>query len=636
MQHSKQMMQSHPLFHSLPEFELDVLMEHSIPMIQAKNHFLIHKRDKNGELYLLLSGLARSMVQNESEAEETIHFYQPGELIGLLHQFSDEPSLFSVQTVEECELLVLPKREFHRLVQKYNAFSERLTIEMSLRLHQLYQTLAVETSQHPIGLETYPYRKKVGDLMTRPPVSVEIDTPVVNAAQEMIKGKISSLLVTKQGDLAGIITEHDLFQMIPNYSSIPHTTISDLMSRKLITISPEAYFYEAMLKMVNNNIKHLPVVKDRKLEGIITLRSLSDFRGHSILTLVDKIEGILSLHELIQINPLIISFTKKMMKENSTAWELCPILTEFNDRLVRKIIQLAEKEMINEGFGPPPVDYCWIAMGSEGREEQTISTDQDNGIIYGNIENPEEEEEETIDQYFNKLSEKVVFGLEQAGIPRCKGGVMATNPQWRKSLFSWKKTLLNWFSYLQSEDIRQFTIFLDFRPIYGNKNLATELRRILFAEKRKYPLIYPLLVEDDAGSSVPLGLFGRLLLDKKHGELLDIKTGALVHFINIMRILSIFEGIDEVSTLSRLKQLTKRGVFSEEEGEEISHSFRTLLDFRIRLHLEQLENQSPLSNMLSVAKLTKPERFQLKKSLTTAKWLQQRLLRMFQVKGMRI
>ena len=634
MQHTKQMMQSHPLFHSLPDFELDVLIEHSISMIQAKDHFLIHEREKRGELYLLVGGLARSILINESGAEETIHFYQPGDLIGLLHQFSDEPALFSVQTTEKCELLVLPKREFHRLVQKYTAFAEKLTIEMSLRLQQLYQTLAVEASQHPIGLETYPYRKKVGDLMTRPPITIELDTPVVHAAQEMINRKISSLLVTEHEELVGIITEHDLFQMIPQHSSIPHTRVSDLMSRKLVTISPEAFFYEAMLKMINNNIKHLPVVKEKNIEGIITLRSLSDFRGHSVLTLVEKIENVDSLQKLIQINPLIISFTKEMIGGNSTAWELCPILTEFNDRLLRKIIQLAEKEMINEGFGPPPVDYCWIAMGSEGREEQTISTDQDNGMIYGDIEHVEDQK--TIDDYFNKLSEKVVFGLEQAGIPRCKGGVMATNPHWRKSLSGWKETLLNWFSYLQTEDIRQFTIFLDFRPIYGNKNLAKELRKMLFTEKRKNPLIYPLLVEDDAGSSVPLGLFGRLLVDKKTGETLDIKTSALVHFINVMRILSLFEGIEDVSTLSRLKQLKKKGVFNEAEEEEISHSFQTLMDLRIRLHLEQIEHQSPLSNTLNVSRLTKHERIQLKKSLTTAKWLQHRLLRMFQVKGMRI
>lgn len=634
MQHIKQMMQSHPLFQTLPDFELDILMKHSTPMILDKDQFLIHERETNGELYLLLHGLARRILRNESGAEETIHFYQPGELIGLLHQFAHEPALFSVQTAEKCELLILPKKEFHLLVHKYTAFAEKLTIEMSGRLQQLYQTLAVEASQHPIGLETYPYRKKVGELMTHPPITIEMNTPVVKAAQEMMEKKISSLLVTNRGKLVGIITEHDLLQMIPKHTLIPHTTVSDLMSNNLITISPEAYFYEAMLKMINNNIKHLPVVQGKNLEGIITLRSLSNFRGHSILSLVEKIEGIQSLHEVIEMNPLITSFTKEMIKENSSALDLCPILTEFNDRLVRKIIQLAEQEMINEGYGAPPIDYCWIAMGSEGRKEQTISTDQDNGMIYGDIENPEEQEK--IDSYFYKLSEKVVLGLEHAGIPRCKGGVMATNSHWRKSLSAWKETLLNWFSYLQAEDIRQFTIFLDFRPIYGNEKLASDLQKMLFKEKKKHPLIYPLLVEDDLGAAVPLGIFGRLLVDKKTGETLDLKTGALVHFINVMRILSLFEGIEEVSTLSRLNRLVERGVFSEEEGEEISHSYQTIMDLRIRLHLKQIEKQAPLSNLLSVSQLTKHERIQLKKSLTTAKWLQQRLLRTFQVKGMRI
>lgn len=634
MQQIKQMMQSHPLFQFLPEQELSRLIQYSTHMVQSKNQFLIHGKEKNGELYLLLRGLARSILINETGAEETIHYYQPGELIGLLHQFSEEPTHFSVLTAEKCELLVLPKKEFHHLVHKYPAFAEKLTIEMSKRLQQLYQTLAAEASQHPVGLEIYPYRQKVGELMTRPPITVDMNTPVVDAAREMINRKISSLLVTKQDELIGIITEHDLFQIIPDYSKIPHTTVSDLMSRNVITISPEAYIYEAMLKLLNNNIKHLPVVKGKTIEGIITLRNLSDFRGHSVLSLIKKIENINSLHGIEKINPLIISFTREMVKGNSSAFELCPILTEFNDRLVRKIIELAEKEMVEEGYSSPPVDYCWIAMGSEGREEQTISTDQDNGIIYEDSDNPGDQEK--IDAYFSKLAEKVVAGLEKAGIPRCKGGVMATNPQWRKSLSAWKETLSDWFSYLQMKDIRQFTIFLDFRPIYGNGNLAKELRQFLFQEKRKHPLIYPFLVEDDAGASIPLGIFGRILIDKKKGETLDIKTGALVHFINVMRILSLFEGIEAVSTIDRLKELVKRGVFSEEEGEEILHSFQNLLDLRLRLHLSQLEKQVPLTNDLCLSNLTKQERIRLKKSLTTAKWLQHRLLRMFQVKGMRI
>lgn len=634
MQNLRQILQSNSLFSTLPEQELTEILKRSTNMKIGKDQFLIHEREKNGELFLLLDGLARSVLINEEGQEETIHFYRAGEVIGLLHHFSGEPVLFSVQTADDCELLILPKKEFHQLLQKYNLFAEKLTIEMSRRLQTLVQSLAIESSQHPRGLETYPYRKKVGDLMTRPAISVDEETSIMAAAQLMIDRKISSLLVTKNGELRGIVTEHDLFRMIPCFSSIPSSTVRDLMSSHLVTISAESYFYEAMLKMVNNKIKHLPVVTEGKLEGIITLKNLSDFRGHSILTFVEKIEEACSIESLGNINPSILSFVYKMKQQLVPSEELCSILSDFNDRILRKIIQLKEQEMVDEGFGSPPVDYCWIAMGSEGRKEQTIATDQDNGIIYADIEN--EEEQEQIDHYFAILAEKIVSSLEKIGVPRCKGDVMATNPHWRKSLSSWKDTLRNWFSYLQLDDIRQFTIFLDFRPIYGNFNLAKELRDFLFLEKRKHPLVYPLLVEDDAGSIVPLGLFGRILFDKKSGETLDLKSGALVHFVNVMRILSLLEGIEDVSTVQRLTQLAMRGIFTQEEKNEILHSFQHLIDLRLQLHLEQIQQKKDISNLLSVSKLAKNERIQLKKSLITAKWLQQRLFRMFQVKGIRI
>lgn len=166
--------------------------------------------------------------------------------------------------------------------------------------------------------------------------------------------------------------------------------------------------------------------------------------------------------------------------------------------------------------------------------------------------------------------------------------------------------------------------------------MAKELRQYLFQEKKQHPLIYPLLVEDDVGNPVPLGLFGKFMYDKKEGETIDLKIGGLVHFVNVMRILSLFEEIQEVSTLDRLKALTDKEVFTEEEQQEILQSFQMIIDFKLKLQLQQIRQNLPFSNHLSISNLTKTQKIQLKKSLTTAKWLQQRLLRMFQVRGIRI
>ena len=634
MQDLKQVLQTNPLFHTLPSQELDLLLEQTTVMNRRRNQFLIQQKDHNSELFLLLHGLARSVLMNEKGEEQTIRYYRPGDLIGLLHHFSEEPVLLSVQTLEDCEVLILPKEIFHQWVQGNTRFAEKLTYEMGQRLQSLYQVLAVEASQHVPGLETYPYRKKVGDLMTSPPITVEEKTGIVEATQTMLQHQISSLLITREEKLVGIVTEHDLFRMIPSYQTIPNTTVQNIMSTNLVTIPSESYFYEAMLKMINHKIKHLPVVMGEKLEGIVTLKTLTDFRGHAILTLIEEIDYLQSFAQLEKLGPSLFSFLQKLIEQNIPIWELAPIITECNDRMVRRVIQLAEKELEDEGLGTPPVNYCWITMGSEGRKEQTIATDQDNGLIYEDPVNKEDEQK--VNQYFSLLANKIVDGLELAGFPRCKGDVMASNPLWRKSLNDWKNTIHSWFSYLQVEDIRQFTIFLDFRPVYGTFELANKLQQHLFLEKKKHPLIYPLLVEDDVGNPVPLSFFGKFLYDNKEKETLDLKIGGLVHYVNIMRILSLFEGIQEMSTFERLKALSDKGIFTEEEYQEILQSFQTLMDFKLNLQLQQIRQNVPVSNRLVISHLTKGQKIQLKKSLTTAKWLQQRLLRMFQVRGIRI
>ncbi|WP_161798214.1 DUF294 nucleotidyltransferase-like domain-containing protein [Aneurinibacillus tyrosinisolvens] len=386
--------------------------------------------------------------------------------------------------------------------------------------------------------------------------------------------------------------------------------------------------------MMKHNIKHLPVLANGKMNGMVTLRKLTDFRGNLVLEMVKEIDDADNIERLALQHKSVASFIERMLNEGATPHEICSLTTEFNDRILRRIIELSEQSMVKNEYGAPPTDYCWITMGSEGRKEQTLSTDQDNGIIYPHID--DEEQHRQADRYFAVLAEKIVSGLEQCGFPRCKGDVMATNPKWRKSLSDWKRMMNAWFSHMQGEEIRMFTIFLDFRPVYGRMELAQELRQYFLTKKKEFPFIYNLLAEDDAMSSVPLGMFGRIVYDKKVGDGIDIKGGALVHFVNTMRLLAIFEGLEAVSTIERLHQLTMHQVFTKEEEEEVLDSFNTLLYFRIRENMNQYKQSLPLSNDLHVPGLSKEEQIRLKKALNTAKWLQQKLMRQFQVRGIRI
>jgi CBS domain-containing protein len=633
-QRVKEMLQKNELFRVLPEEVIDELIVASSLVSFPKHHFVIHEREQEHDLFFLIEGMARNLIITDEGEEVSVRFYHPGELAGLINALAEDTSRFSVQTMEDSHFLVIKKSTFNQLVHDYSLFSEHLTHDISKRLQHMYHALALETSAHHHGFETYPYRKKVGELMDTAIFSLPPSASVVEAASVMLQEKVSSILIMEGETLQGIITERDLISLIPNAQTITSLSVSDVMSRHLITIAEDAYFYEAMLTMMKHKVKHLPVLTHRKVSGIVTLKKLTDFRGHSVLSMVKDMDEARTVEQLAEQHQKIVAFIARMMQEGASAHEICSIITEFNDRILRRIIELSEQAMIEEGWGPPPTDYCWITMGSEGRKEQTLSTDQDNGLIYPDIEDKAHHAE--VDSYFSRLAEKIVAALETCGFPRCKGDVMATNPKWRKSLSDWKHMVNAWFSHMQGEEIRMFTIFLDFRPVYGQSELAHELRRYFLTRKKDFPFIYNLLAEDDASCGVPLGMFGRIIYDKKIKDSIDIKGGALVHFVNAMRLLAIFEGIEVVSTIERLELLTSRLVFTKEEEDEIKDSFNTLLHFRIRENMRQLKQNLPLSNELHVTALPKEEQIRLKKALHTAKWLQQKLIRQFQVRGIRI
>ncbi|MFT9847234.1 DUF294 nucleotidyltransferase-like domain-containing protein [Aneurinibacillus sp. REN35] len=629
----KEMLQKNELFRSLPEEAIDKMIAASMVVEYPKHHFVIHEREQENDLFFLLEGMAKNIILTDEGEEISVRFYHPGELAGLINTLAEDPSRFSVQTIEDSRFLVIKKALFNQLVHDFAPFAEQLTHDISKRLQHMYHALTMESSAHHHGFETYPYRKKVGEMMETAIVSLPPTASVVETASLMLREKISSVLVLKEEQLLGIVTERDLITLLPQHETIASLTISDIMSKEVITISENAYFYEAMLMMMKHQVKHLPVLFNNQVKGIITLKKLTDFRGHSVLSIVKDIDDATSIEQLAEQHGKITTFIDRMMKEGAAAYEICSIITEFNDRVLRQIIELSERSMVEEGLGAPPTDYCWITMGSEGRKEQTLSTDQDNGIIYPDIE--DEDHHMEVDAYFARLAEKIVAGLELCGFPRCKGDVMATNRKWRKSLSGWKRMVNAWFSHMQGEEIRMFTIFLDFRPVYGQAELAHELRHYFLSRKKDFPFIYNLLAEDDASCGVPLGMFGRIIYDKKIKDGIDIKGGALVHFVNAMRLLSIFEGIEAVSTLERLENLTAQRVFTKEEEDEIRDSFNTLLHFRIRENMRQIKQNEPLSNELHVARLPREDQIRLKKSLSTAKWLQHKLIRQFQVRGIR-
>ena len=318
-----------------------------------------------------------------------------------------------------------------------------------------------------------------------------------------------------------------------------------------------------------------------------------------------------------------------LLVERASVKEITSLITEFYDRITRKVIEIAEKAMIKEGYGPPPVEYCWITMGSSGRKEQFARTDQDNGIIFADVDAAREEE---VKKYFLTLGDKVVGGLEEYGFKLCKGKVMANNEDWCHSLSGWRNLFNGWITNL-SDNVRLMTIFLDFRYIYGNSSLYTNLRKFVALKTKDSTKILFFLVKDNLSKQLPLGLFRQIQTERsgEHRNQLNLKIAACIHIVDCLRVFALKEGILVTNTFERLDELGKKKVFNEKLVEQFRAAYETLMMLRIRDAMAKMQKGEIPDNYIDPRKLTDREYSQLRESLMAVSRLQGITENMFRI-----
>ncbi|SFE36971.1 CBS domain-containing protein [Paenibacillus algorifonticola] len=298
-------------------------------------------------------------------------------------------------------------------------------------------------------------------------------------------------------------------------------------------------------------------------------------------------------------------------------------LNEMHDTVISRAIALAEAEMARMGKGSPPVPYAYLLFGSGGREEQTLSSDQDSGIVYENTAG----DESAAQRYFYELSALIVSYLQTAGYPPCEGEVLSSNPQWCKSLSAWEEQINLWFKEPSWEAVRYLLIIADGRCIFGSQLLMQRFKDIFFTDMLETPIIIRRMLENTMRHKMLLGVFGHLLKEQ-YGEdagSLDIKYGAYIPMVNAIRLLSIQRGIRESSTMDRMRRLLEEKELSEQEAKLCEQAFLSILRLRL-LSIESSENGWYGNNgKVASRKLTKEMKDELKKSLRLGKKLQRKV-----------
>jgi CBS domain-containing protein len=471
-------------------------------------------------------------------------------------------------------------------------------------------------------LDAYPYRHRVRELMSSPPVFVANDAPLEEALKQMTDTRISSLFVAPPGKHpdagpftgkeTGIVTERDMLRAIrSDMNGALAKPVGGIASRPLASVPAEAFVYRAIGRMDRLRIRHLGVVDDEGfVAGALTARDLLRLRARDAVTLGDEIDEAQDVHELGQAWATLPAVARGLLDEGIEARDVSAIVSRELGALTRRAGQLAEMKMREAGRGDPPVPYALLVLGSAGRGESLLAMDQDNAIIFerGAPDGPE-------DRWFAELGTHVADILHEVGVPYCTGGVMAKNPQWRGSTALWRERLGHWIGRSNPEDLLAVDIFFDFRAVHGDGALAAALWREAYELAKGQSAFAKLLAEAGGDFDPPVGWLG---FRTENGRV-DLKRGGLFVIVSVARVLAIYHGIAEHSTKARIENVRALGLGSEGDLNAMIETQRVILSAVLDQQLIDIAAGRPPSNKVEIKRLSRIEQAKLKKALSSIK-----------------
>ncbi len=426
-------------------------------------------------------------------------------------------------------------------------------------------------------------------------------------ASELKKKEGKAILVKEQNIVIGIITQNDLINRYLSPKSTNSKHAYEIMTSPIIFISENATVLEAMLLFNQKNIGVLAVQNtDNEYIGFIFYVEMCKNLFHSNEIFFKQIEISESDSELRKIQKKLTVFVNPLILSGINVKNITELTTKVADEITKKIIEKAIAHL-----GKPPVSFAFIILGSQARCEQTLATDQDNAIIY---ENPDKEREQEVHQYFLSLGNTICNSLNYSGYAFCKGNIMAKNEKWCQPITAWQHNFQNWIYNYEPQDILEFSIFLDFRYLYGDKKITEDLHQYINNLLVARPAFLFQLAQNLISYKPPLGMFGKILLEHtgSHNETFDIKN-AMQPILIFSRIYALHNNLNLINTIERLKSLSEKNVLSAQLTDEMIYSYEFLMQIRFKHQLSQIFNLTPADNHIPLKKLTDMEQSIIKK-----------------------
>ncbi|MEO1053864.1 MAG: DUF294 nucleotidyltransferase-like domain-containing protein [Bacteroidota bacterium] len=590
---------------------------------------MIMKRGKTKVKYLSVvsEGKLKKYFLNDHGKKELKEKLSPGDIYGGVSILLNKTyAVWNIETSTPCIVYELADNHFLELCNKYEKFTDHFTSYFGkLMLNRSYSVYLRQLDTHS-DLRHYStsdnfFSQKIKSVFASRITSAYADTPIKEVALLMTLSRNGCILIKERdGQYIGFVTDLDLRNKVVATGHDVDAAVSEIISEPIVTIPEDAYIYEALLLMFNQRLGYLVATKDGEFTGIITRNKLLSSQSETPFIFIQSVRLATTVKELAAKWEEVPAMVHELLERGVRAEIVNQIITAVSDAILFNIVYHAIKDL-----GDPPVKFTFMALGSEGRKEQTLKTDQDNAIVYEDVA---AEDEEVIRLYFRQLGEIVSDRLHLVGFTYCEGGYMAKNPEWCLSLSEWKAKYKNWINAPSLEAAMNSIIFFDCRAVYGESYFVDEIKAY-FMEllENRSQLFFAQLAKNALELKPPLTMFRnfKLFAVEDNRKVLDIKK-AMRPVIDFARVYSLKHNLVETNTGERLLAMLKNDIITKVEYHELLQAYYWMMQLRLSYQSKSAaKEQEETTNYIEPDVLTKIERVTLKEIFRIVEKYQLRL-----------
>lgn len=572
-------------FDQLQEDTLVKLAKHiTVAYVTSENAEQIVK-EKAQSLFLISSG--QFSIKDSGNAQQ---YLSEGDFFGIDNLIDRLAHEIEISVDSAGLIYCLDSASFHRVCEDHPQVAHFFETYHNQQLH----------NDAVIDSKSMWLHKPISDVTKDFVGCVDINTSILDGVTKMASDHISSLLITHEQQLVGILTDRDIRNRVVAAQVDVGEPIKTVMTQKPICITQNRTLFDALCSMTEHGIHHLPVIDRHSLApvGMLTASDMIRHQRGNVLFLIDELVKAKSLYELTRLSWQLPHYFAKHAKRLGDFDVAGKVLSQATDIMTRKLLTFYQQKQ-----GNPPFDYCWLVYGSQAREDQTMGSDQDNGMLLA------QEPNKTESDYFASMAEYVCQGLGKCGIKLCDGNIMASNPDLRMSVEQAIEETKKWVREPTNEAVLHFNIFLDARSVAGNQALFDTLQKVR-EPLLKQPIFLAALARHAALENVPLSMFQKFIFKKGHtlDDCIDVKVNAVAIINNIVRIYALAQGLKMPSTLGRLNNLSDHSQLTPKDADNLRDIWLFFNRLRWR---HQLQNHVT-DNYVSISDLSSIEKHQLK------------------------